>query len=275
MKPVIFFPHYYRVRSKYVLHTDRSPLKHVPRNGAPALLLAQTDEYALRLVREATRFRQLGWLLLVPSLETAVSLSNTGMLYGLAATRGVLDAFPIRYASLSRAPYPHVMKTVTGTFGQNVHIVWRQEDARTIMASSQKEWIHQELIEGAYEISTLLLAIDGCIRHAIRTEYHYDAAAYVWPAVNEILHDRTSTTELPASEANVLGTLLEGYSGICNFNYKLRKDRSIAIFECNIRAGRDITDAPLHMAEHFLRMAYSYALLDCETLDRVSTRTDW
>jgi len=47
---------------------------------------------------------------------------------------------------------------------------------------------------------------------------------------------------------------LGGYQGICNFNYKVRDDGSMAIFEINTRMGADLAcDMPAQMLRGLMR----------------------
>ena len=42
-----------------------------------------------------------------------------------------------------------------------------------------------------------------------------------------------------------MGAFVCGYSGICNFNYKVRKGGDICVFEINTRVGADLAcDVP-------------------------------
>ena len=82
----------------------------------------------------------------------------------------------------------------------------------------------------------------------LRTVYHYADDAYVYPRVSEHVSDRRTEETLPDNEHGVLSSLVQNYTGPCNFNYKVRPNGSLAIFECNIRVGSDIKDAPADMA---------------------------
>ena len=50
--------------------------------------------------------------------------------------------------------------------------------------------------------------------------YVYDRKEYVWPSVQELSRDSGGT--VPRHLLSVMETFLLGFSGICNFNYKLR-----------------------------------------------------
>lgn len=107
----------------------------------------------------------------------------------------------------------------------------------------EEKWVMQELVPGQFEYSTALLVEDGKILDAICSRYEYPAEVYVWPALE---YDRADYVSVPDTHLSVMSALLtKGFSGICNFNYKLRHSGQLCIFECNPRVGGDIVfDAP-------------------------------
>jgi hypothetical protein len=66
----------------------------------------------------------------------------------------------------------------------------------------------------------------------------------VWPYAKE--KSRSSHDDVPAAHLRVMAAFLRGFSGICNFNYKVRQpDQTLAIFEINPRVGADLSmDVP-------------------------------
>lgn len=109
-------------------------------------------------------------------------------------------------------------------------------------------------------MSTSLIVKDGAILDAVITEYTYEDEAYVWPFVKEDKSKRNSHDALPDEHRAAMTALLAGFSGVCNFNYKVRPgSNKIAIFEVNVRCGGDLgNDIPRWRARTFL-----------ETLDTV------
>ena len=69
----------------------------------------------------------------------------------------------------------------------------------------------------------------------VATRYTYDAAVYVWPRVEERRELRVVDAPVPENHLDVMAALLRGYTGICNFNYKLRGNGELCIFEVNVR----------------------------------------
>ena len=110
----------------------------------------------------------------------------------------------------------------------------------------------------------------------MHTTYVYASDAYVWPRAREVRRRRRTDADVPAEHLAVLASLLSGYSGICNVNYKVRDESpredggatgcgpdgrtpgQMAIFEVNPRVGGDLaTDAARDQVRDLL-----------ETLDR-------
>jgi len=125
---------------------------------------------------------------------------------------------------------------------------WKTEEAVQQMLDEKENeelwdrWMLQELLVGPYEYSTTLLVFQGEILDVAGTRYEYDADVYVWPRV-ELVH--TEYISVPAEHLEVMKAALAGFSGICNFNYKLRPDGTICIFEANPRVGGDLAfDVP-------------------------------
>jgi len=125
---------------------------------------------------------------------------------------------------------------------------WKTEEAvQRMLEEKEREelwdkWMLQELLPGPFEYSTTLLVFQGEILDVAGTRYEYDADIYVWPRVELI---NTEYVAVPGEHLDVMRAALEGFSGICNFNYKLRPDGKICIFEANPRVGGDLAfDVP-------------------------------
>ena len=66
------------------------------------------------------------------------------------------------------------------------------------------------------------------------------------------LKNRRRSEDIPAAHMEVMRKLLVGYSGICNFNYKIRPNGDMFIFEVNARIGADLAcDIPRRRAAAF------------------------
>ena len=95
------------------------------------------------------------------------------------------------------------------------------------------------------EYSASCVVRDGRILDVVATRYTYDAAVYVWPRVEERRELRVVDAPVPENHLDVMAALLRGYTGICNFNYKLRGNGELCIFEVNVRSGEDLAcDVP-------------------------------
>ena len=83
------------------------------------------------------------------------------------------------------------------------------------------------------------------------SRYTYDREVFVWPFVQELKAQRRSA-EPPAAHLDVMRAFVTEYSGVCNFNYKVRASGDIAIFEVNTRVGGDLAeDVPRGRARAF------------------------
>jgi hypothetical protein len=103
-------------------------------------------------------------------------------------------------------------------------------------------WVMQEFITGAYEYSTTLLMAGDEILDYFCSRYEFASETYVWPALE---YHKAEYIAVPAEHLRIMKTLLAGFNGICNVNYKIRKNGEICIFEVNPRVGGDlIFDVP-------------------------------
>lgn len=98
-------------------------------------------------------------------------------------------------------------------------------------------WIMQELVPGTFEYSTTLLVADGEILDYACSRYTFSSATYVWPALE---YNKAEYVGVPAQHLAVMKRFLGGFHGILNFNYKVRKNGDICIFEVNPRVGGDL-----------------------------------
>ena len=63
---------------------------------------------------------------------------------------------------------------------------------------------------------------------------------------------RSSTDKVPAEHLATMKLFLSDFSGICNFNYKVRPNGGMCIFEVNARVGADLAcDVPRMRAARF------------------------
>eukprot|EP00929_Paragymnodinium_shiwhaense_P109376 TRINITY_DN75781_c0_g1_i1.p1 TRINITY_DN75781_c0_g1~~TRINITY_DN75781_c0_g1_i1.p1 ORF type:complete len:558 (+),score=87.05 TRINITY_DN75781_c0_g1_i1:100-1773(+) len=105
------------------------------------------------------------------------------------------------------------------------------------------QWVLQELIPGKYEYSTTLLVDHGVILDSACSRYEFESDVYVWPHLEYIRP--ASYVSVPEGHLEVMSAILTDFSGICNFNYKLRPNGDLAIFEVNPRVGGDLVfDVP-------------------------------
>ncbi|CAK9107887.1 ATP-grasp domain-containing protein, partial [Durusdinium trenchii] len=160
--------------------------------------------------------------------------------------RGLTQHLPKRYMSAECADYPCILKQAHGEFGKECNIVHSPEDVCKVTPQGLgTRWVLQELVHGRFEVSTTVLADFGHILDEVSTCYEYDSETYVWPRCRGV---SKSLYSVPHGHLKIFEQFLESYSGICNFNYKVR-DGELRIFELNTRIGGDLAvDAPRERA---------------------------
>ena len=211
-------------------------------------LVPTEDAWALKICEGKAALERLGWRVLAGSKADTVELMDKVKLRGRAERLGVGDVVPAYYRTLSSAKYPCIVKTAIGDFGSTVRVAQDAAGVRQAMADLKldesglgKTWLVSELCEGPVEYSTSCAVKGGKILDIVRTRYTYAEAVYVWPRVEEKKGLRVVDSELPPEHLAVFSKLLVGYTGICNFNYKLRSDDGrLCLFEVNVRSGEDL-----------------------------------
>ena len=234
------------------------PLPEPPQlpDGAPKCwLLPATDIVAVGIALHQKSLRDMGWRVLTTDVHVIERLSNKISFRDHAKALGLLQHLPEHYATPEDANFPCIMKGAVGNHGQNVKIIPSLElllRKKGIDWHSGGQFLLQELIPGNVELSSSLLVRDGVVLDSVCVEYTYDSEIFVWPHVQEEKGKRISHSNIPPAHLAVMTQLLVGYSGICNFNYKIRPRKlkagneaggqQIAIFEINTRVGGDLGD---------------------------------
>ncbi|KAH8082970.1 hypothetical protein JL720_8480 [Aureococcus anophagefferens] len=220
--------------------------------GPGCWLIPTEDGWALRLCERRADYERLGWRVLAGDLEETRELMDKVRLRKRARRMGLEHCLPASYATLRAARFPCIVKTAVGDFGSTVRFA---RDARELDAAISElkldsrrmndAWLVQELCEGPVEYSASCVVRDGRILDVVATRYTYDAAVYVWPRVEERRELRVVDAPVPGNHLEVMAALLRGYTGVCNFNYKLRGNGELCIFEVNVRSGEDLAcDVP-------------------------------
>ena len=214
-------------------------------------LLPATDAVALAIAKHRVALAALGWRLLTCDEAAVRRLSDKAEFHSTAVGLGLAAHLPTHYPSAADASYPCILKGAEGEHGRAVRIVQSAEEttertARAVADGDGDRWLLQELIRGPVEYSASLLVAAGTVVKVVCVRYVYDLDAYVWPHnVNERKEQR-SVVEVAPEHLQVMAFLVKDYTGVCNFNYKLRDaDGSLALLECNTRVGGDLAaDAP-------------------------------
>ena len=238
--------------------TPQTP--RVRRKIPPCWLIPASDTMALHIARQRARFARMGWKLLTSDANLVHSLSNKVALRQHAEKLGLSGILPHHYDGPSTATYPCILKYSKGAHGSGVSIVKEASElSAEIVASIGSSYVLQELIPGSVEFCTSIVAERGRIIFAVRTRYEYDSTEYVWPRVREIKTSRRSdVVDVHSPELELLQRLLEGYTGVGNFNYKVRSTGELALFEMNTRLGADMAcDVPAHLLRSYVRLIVS------------------
>eukprot|EP00928_Gymnodinium_smaydae_P037526 TRINITY_DN2602_c0_g1_i2.p1 TRINITY_DN2602_c0_g1~~TRINITY_DN2602_c0_g1_i2.p1 ORF type:complete len:550 (-),score=61.17 TRINITY_DN2602_c0_g1_i2:132-1781(-) len=222
----------------------------LPYSPHPCWLLPAADKTAEQIAARKDELRNLGWKLFTCDLEVILRLGNKRALRDYAEKLGLLEHFPEYYVHASVATYPCILKAASGDFGKDCDIVDSVDDVRKLARwGGASDWVLQELVLGCFEYATSLLVRQGEILDAIGTVYEYNSDAYVWPRVEEVSKGSYVPSE---SHMAIMKELVQDYIGICNFNYKIRQDGRMCIFEINTRVGGDLaTDVPRERAQSF------------------------
>jgi len=222
-------------------------------------ILPGQDESAVAIAENARALQNLGWKVIACDPNLVDILRNKSKLRALADELGLLRVMPRHYKVVGVARFPCILKPAIGTFGKNTFIIESEQDLARHLPSGldTDSWVLQELIKGDLEYSTTLLVRDGEILDWACMRYRYDQQAYVWPHVKLVDQELVSVQR---GHLRVMRGFLEGFSGFCNFNYKLRHDGSICIFETNPRIGGDLVfDLPKKRArEIFEKLDYMF-----------------
>mmetsp|Transcript_141601 Transcript_141601/g.244888 ORF Transcript_141601/g.244888 Transcript_141601/m.244888 type:complete len:421 (+) Transcript_141601:147-1409(+) len=227
----------------------------VPQAPNPCWLLPVKDNVSVVVAQRQGELREAGWKVLTCEPKIIATLCNKSSFRELAEKIGKLHLLPAHWSSPAEATYPCILKAAIGDYGKGTHIVNSIEEVHEIAGKDLgSHWVLQELITGCLECSTSLLVVEGEILDVICTEYEYETISYVWPNVGEV--ERSSSNQVPIEHLADMSSFLRGYSGICNFNYKIQwgvKNFSFGgqmkIFEVNPRVGGDLgCDVPRDMA---------------------------
>jgi len=234
----------------------------LPSTTAPCWLLPCKDDTAVEIAAHREELRAAGWKLLTCEPHVVSRIGQKANLHAYACEMGLQEFLPQHYVTPESAAYPCMLKAAVGEHGRDVFIVENAEDVaeKATGGFACGRWLLQELCAGNNEYATSLLVHDGTVLDAICTNYVYDKDIYVWPFVEEDQEQRRSTSDVPAAHLETMTKFLSGFSGICNFNYKVRPDGAMCIFEVNARVGADLAcDVPRRRAAQFF-----------ETLDSLS-----
>ena len=208
-------------------------------------LVPTCDSLAVRVAEQADSLRALGWQLVTCEARLVEELGCKAGLKRFAQRHGLLRHLPQYYDSPEECSFPCVAKSASGVYGKECYIVHSAVEAHAAARKAAERhaardgafwgsrWVLQEYVMGRHEFSTSLLVSRGEVLDAICSRYEYDAEEYVWPRVSEV-EEKRAFPPVPAAHLQVMKAFVavrgEEYSGILNFNYKIRPSGDTAIF---------------------------------------------
>jgi len=224
-----------------------------PAPGAAPWLLPCSDTVALRIAQRQRALQSAGWKVISSPPHIIQSLGDKAELPKYAARLGRLEMLPRHFERPEKASFPCILKPAQGEFGKDACICQSPGDVYDHAPNfSKNSWVLQELVPGDVEFSVSLLVSFGTILDVVGMRYRYDREVYIWPGVVEVSKE---LVEVPVQHLQVLASFVAEYDGILNFNYKLRPDGRICIFEANTRIGADLAcDAPRDRARQLFLM---------------------
>ena len=225
-----------------------------PKPPCPCFILPASDEIAIVIANEKETLENMGWKTFTCDADIIQRLQNKVMLRDYAERLKLLKYLPQHYKTLAKAKFPCMLKGAHGNHGKTVWMVNSREEAIDVMGVDDVvddgDWLLQEIVPGKCEYAVSLLVRDGEILDAVETRYEYDRDVYVWPHVEEL--GRNSEGVIRKEHLSVMRSFVANYTGVCNFNHKLRKNGDMAIFEVNTRIGADLAcDVPRDRARVF------------------------
>lgn len=236
--------------ARNVLSFDWSGQVPPPPTKHACWLLPAGDHAAWQISTRQLDLRAAGWKVLSCDPETLLQLSDKERFRAHAEDLGLRIHVPVHYASTDDAVFPCVLKLATGESGDHCHIVASKEEAETAMAAFAEatqggaQWVLQELVRGRFEYAASLLVHCGEVLQVLGTEYEHAREVYVLPREKPI---GSREIEVPQEHVAIMRSFLQGYSGFCNFNYKVlgadTPPGELCILEVNTKLGSDLARA--------------------------------
>merc|ERR1712216_883577 len=129
-----------------------------PRAESPCWLLPASEEAAVSIAREHSALSALGWRLFTCDAGLIKRLGHKARLRDIAEEAGLLSELPEHYASAAEAQFPCMLKSTSGCFGKDIHIVRSREELDSLTQGGfGSAWVLQELVRGSSEYSVSLL----------------------------------------------------------------------------------------------------------------------
>eukprot|EP00746_Dinoflagellata_sp_MGD_P055071 gnl/MRDRNA2_/MRDRNA2_240109_c0_seq1.p1 gnl/MRDRNA2_/MRDRNA2_240109_c0~~gnl/MRDRNA2_/MRDRNA2_240109_c0_seq1.p1 ORF type:complete len:461 (+),score=88.89 gnl/MRDRNA2_/MRDRNA2_240109_c0_seq1:54-1385(+) len=220
---------------------------------------------ALQIANQQSDLRKAGWKIISSEPHIVDRLNNKVAFHRYAMELGLTAHFPKFYFDPEKAEYPCILKPGLGSAGNNSVIVNRSSEALGLIGTDSNfdaQWVLQEIVAGHVEYSTSLLVHRGNILGTVSIKYEYKTDVYIWPHVEEV---NKTICEVDPQHFEVMRKFVAGFSGFCNFNYKVQSDGKLCLFEANARIGGDLAG---DVVENWPHLAYALFekldALECE-----------
>ena len=234
----------------------------------PSLLrwLAGRDAVVIPMKESHARELPSGVRCLSPRREAVQALADKQRFADYIAANGLTSFCPRTYSSWSEAEFPCVLKRTDYATGYGISVVSSPSAGEALLKSAMyagRPYVLQEAVPGATDYCTFCVLKNGRLLWS-RTFVNDIATPLTIRTPDNVL--KRVSMETPESTARQIETVLApaSYSGPCNIDYKLERDR-MRIFEINPRLGGSLLQPPFR--EHL------QAALACIVANSTAERT--
>lgn len=214
-------------------------LADAPGASIPEPTTREMQTVVIPLTERHTKFRPRGERALVPDDRALAIFANKLRFAEFARQAGLARHCPETYTSAAAARFPCVLKRTDLHSGAGVAIVRTAGELETRLHDGiwrDRPVMLQQYVDGATEYVTHCVCRGGRILWHRTFAYDKERAEDIR---NLDLVDHVRPCEAPAAHLDIFSKFLLplGYTGPCNFDYKLAADGTPVIFEINPRLG--------------------------------------
>ncbi len=220
---------------KSVLTVGDSPAPEIP---APSPRIPHV--VVIPLLESHTRNRPKTLPSLVPDERSLSTFEDKMQFQTYIQDNGLANLCPEHFPCPAAARFPCVLKRIDLHGGQGIAVAASAEHLRSLL--EQPPWqghptILQAMMEGDEEIVTHCVSKKGRILWHASLAYTLSPGEFIRSALNNVqsIQSVPTTSRTLRQLQEFLGPL--GYTGPCNFNYKLMPNGTVMIMEINPRFG--------------------------------------